>query len=165
MLKKYVIFAVAGAFATLSYAVSAEPAPGFELPTISSQVNLSSYRGRVVYVDFWASWCGPCRKSFPWMSELQKRYKDDVKVIAINLDQERSDAVEFIKETRPRFTIAFDPAGRTAEAYDVSGMPSSYLIDQSGNVVSSHIGFRSSEKGQIERRIRSLISNRQARAE
>lgn len=165
MLKKSLVFAVAGVMAVLSYAASAEKAPGFKLPTISSKVNLDSYRGRVVYVDFWASWCGPCRKSFPWMTDLQKRYRDDLKVIAINLDQERSDAIEFIKETRPRFTIAFDPAGRIAESYDVSGMPSSYLIDQSGNLVSSHIGFRISEKEKIENKIRSLLSNRQARTQ
>jgi thiol-disulfide isomerase/thioredoxin len=143
---------------------NAAQAPEFKLPTIKSTINLSSYAGKVVYVDFWASWCDPCRKSFPWMSEMQERYKDKLKVIAINLDQERSEALKFLQQTRPEFTIAFDPAGKVAEAYEVQGMPASYLIDQSGRIVSRHIGFRSSEKEKVETKIKALLSNRQARA-
>lgn len=144
-----------------SYAVQA---PRFSLPSLKSTVDLSAYRGKVVYVDFWASWCGPCRKSFPWMSDLQERYKDDLKVIAINLDQDREEAIKFLKEYRPEFTVAFDPAGKIAEAYKVPGMPTSYLIDQSGRLVSRHVGFRSKEKDVVESRIKTLLSNRQARA-
>ena len=141
---------------------AAEPAPNFKLPTFKSEINLSSYRGRVVYVDFWASWCEPCRKSFPWMDEIQARYGKDLKVIAINLDQERADAVGFLKKLNPKFTIAFDPAGKVAEVYQVKGMPSSYLIDQRGRIVASHIGFRSSDKEKLESHIQKLLAKQQA---
>ncbi|MBN1379393.1 MAG: TlpA family protein disulfide reductase [Gammaproteobacteria bacterium] len=144
--------------------VNAAQAPKFKLPTLKSTVDLSSYTGKVVYVDFWASWCDPCRKSFPWMSELQGKYKDNLKVIAINLDQERGQAIKFLNHHRPGFTVAFDPQGKIAEAYKVPGMPTSYLIDQSGRIVFRQIGFRNSEKQLIENRIQSLLSNRQARA-
>lgn len=141
---------------------AAQPAPNFKLPTFKSEISLSSYRGKVVYVDFWASWCEPCRKSFPWMNELQARYGNDLKVIAINLDQKRGDAVGFLKKLQPKFAVAFDPAGKTAEAYQVKGMPSSYLIDQRGRIVSSHIGFRGSDKEKLESHIEKLISQQHA---
>ena len=139
-------------------AVVAEKAPVFKLPTDKSSINLSSYRGKLVYVDFWASWCDPCRKSFPWMTELQKRYKKNLKVIAINLDEEREQAHKFLQKNRPGFTIAYDPAGKVAEAYKVQGMPSSYLIDRRGQIASTHIGFRSKNKEAIEAEIKSHIS-------
>lgn len=144
---------------------NAAQAPRFKLPGFNSTVNLNAYSGKIVYVDFWASWCDPCRKSFPWMSDLQERYKDDLKVIAINLDQERDEAIKFLKQNRPGFTVAFDPAGKVAEAYNVPGMPTSYLIDPSGRIVSRHVGFRNKEKEVVEARIKSLLSSRQARAQ
>lgn len=97
------------------------------------------------------------------MTELQKRYKGDLKVIAINLDQERTEAIKFLNQFRPGFTVAFDPQGKVAEAYNVPGMPTSYLIDRSGQIVSKHVGFRSKEKEAVEHNIQSLISRRQAR--
>jgi thiol-disulfide isomerase/thioredoxin len=145
-------------------AFAAQPAPNFKLPSFKSEIKLSSYRGKVVYVDFWASWCEPCRKSFPWMDDIQARFGSDLKVIAINLDQKREDAVGFLKKLNPRFSIAFDPDGKVAEAYQVKGMPSSYLIDQRGRIVSSHIGFRSSDKEELESRIQKLIARQQASA-
>ena len=138
--------------------IAAEPAPNFKLPSFKSDVSLSSFRGKVVYVDFWASWCEPCRKSFPWMSEIQQRFGNDLKVIAINLDQERAPAIEFLKKLDPQFTIAFDPSGKVAEAYKVKGMPSSYLIDQHGRIVKAHIGFRAPDKRELEENIEKLVS-------
>jgi cytochrome c biogenesis protein CcmG/thiol:disulfide interchange protein DsbE len=128
-------------------------APDFRLPGMKSEVSLSAYRGKVVYIDFWASWCGPCRKSFPWMSEIQQKYGNQIKVIAINLDQDRAEADKFLKQNPPKFAIAFDPAGKTAEAYKVKAMPSSYLIDSKGKIVSSHAGFRSQDKEELEKLI------------
>lgn len=141
---------------------AAQPAPNFKLPTFKSDISLSAFRGKVVYVDFWASWCEPCRKSFPWMDEIQARYGKNLKVIAINLDQKREDATGFLKKLNPKFTVAFDPAGKIAEAYRVKGMPSSYLIDQRGNIVSSHTGFRGSDKEKLELQIEKLITQKHA---
>jgi thiol-disulfide isomerase/thioredoxin len=134
------------------------PAPNFKLSSFKSDVSLSAYRGKVVYVDFWASWCEPCRKSFPWMSEIQERYGNNLKVIAINLDQERAPAMEFLKKLQPKFTIVFDPSAKVAEAYKVKGMPSSYLIDQRGRIITAHIGFRPADKQALEADIQKLIS-------
>ena len=138
--------------------VFAEIAPKFKLPTAKSAISLSSYKGKLVYVDFWASWCGPCRKSFPWMTELQKKHRKDLKVIAINLDQNRAEAVKFLKQTPPGFTVAYDAAGKIAEAYNVKAMPSSYLIDRKGRIISKHAGFRNKDKNEVEAKINKLLS-------
>ncbi|GIX21394.1 MAG: thiol:disulfide interchange protein [Gammaproteobacteria bacterium] len=140
-------------------AAGGKKAPPFTLPGITGPVELAAYRGRVVYLDFWASWCGPCRKSFPWMSELQARHPRALKVIAVNLDENREDAMAFVRKLNPRFTIAFDPEGRLAEAYGVQGMPSSYLIDANGNIVASHVGFRESTAAEVEAEIARLIGS------
>ncbi len=164
MLARHAVRILLVVLLSLPLLANAEQAPGFKLPTEKSSISLSSYRGKIVYVDFWASWCGPCRKSFPWMSELQKRYKKHVKVIAINLDEDRNEAISFLKKFRPGFTVAFDPQGKVAEKYGVPGMPTSYLIGPTGNIVSRHIGFRSKDKGAIESEIQSLISKKSKRA-
>lgn len=138
-------------------AAASRQAPEFRLTGLKSDVKLSAYRGKVVYVDFWASWCGPCRKSFPWMNEIQQKYGEQIKVIAINLDQDRAEADKFLKQNPPKFAIAFDPEGKTAEAYRVKAMPSSYLIDSKGVIVSSHAGFRGQDKEELERLIGQMI--------
>jgi cytochrome c biogenesis protein CcmG/thiol:disulfide interchange protein DsbE len=131
-------------------------APDFRLPGTKADIKLAEYRGKAVYIDFWASWCDPCRKSFPWMNEIQAKYGNKLKVIAINLDQDRAEADKFLKQNQPKFTIAFDPAGKTAEAYKVKAMPSSYLIDSNGKIVSSHAGFRSQDKAELEKLIEQI---------
>ncbi len=139
-------------------ALALEAAPGFTLAGIDSEVRLAEQRGKVVYLDFWASWCTPCRKSFPWMNELQARYGDKgLKIIAINLDKSRAESQAFLDATGPEFTIAFDPQGNTAEQYQVMGMPSSYLIDRKGMLHSSHIGFRDKDKAALEQQIEGLL--------
>ena len=158
MLNKRILGFLFGALFFSFSAHAVEPAPNFKLPSFKSDVSLSSYRGKVVYVDFWASWCEPCRKSFPWMSDVQQRFGNDLKVIAINLDQERAPAIEFLKKLDPKFTIAFDPSGKVAEAYKVKGMPSSYLIDQRGRIVKAHVGFRAPDKSELEKEIETLIA-------
>jgi cytochrome c biogenesis protein CcmG, thiol:disulfide interchange protein DsbE len=146
-------------FVSPAFAVHAAPvqAPDFRLSGVKSEVKLSAYRGKVVYVDFWASWCGPCRKSFPWMNEMQEKYGNKIKIIAVNLDQDRAEADKFLQQNPPKFTIAFDPEGKTAETYKVKAMPSSYLIDSSGRLVSSHAGFRVQDKDELEKLIEQMI--------
>ena len=118
------------------------PAPAFRLPGRSSEVALDSLRGRVVLVDFWASWCGPCRQSFPWLAALQKRLESrGLTVVAIDLDKSRPAADAFLARFETPFTVAFDPSGGTAEAYGVRAMPTSVLLDRGGKVVALHRGF------------------------
>lgn len=137
-----------------------EPAPDFTLPTFpdDAQVNLKDLKGRVVYLDFWATWCPPCRKSFPWMDEMQTRYKDDgLTIVAVSVDKKRELIEQFIQKMQPGFTIAHDPTGMTAKAYNLRGMPSSYLIDRSGKLVKTHMGFRNKDKATMEAAIKTLL--------
>jgi len=137
-----------------------EPAPDFTLPTFpnDAQISLQDFKGRVVYLDFWATWCPPCRKSFPWMDEMHARYKDDgLAIIAVSVDKKRELIEEFIKKMEPTFTIASDPSGAVAKSYKLRGMPSSYLIDRNGVLVKTHMGFRNKDKAKMEAAIKTLL--------
>ncbi|QSX28499.1 TlpA family protein disulfide reductase [Shewanella cyperi] len=119
---------------------------------------LTQYSGKVVYLDFWASWCGPCRKSFPWMNDLSRRHGDDLVVLAVNLDPDPADAEAFIQEFKPRFTIGYDPEGKLARRFDLLGMPSSFLFDRQGQLVSTHVGFFTEKARDYEVEIEALVS-------
>ena len=124
-------------------------------------VALDSLRGQIVYVDFWASWCGPCKRSFPWMNELQQRYGDKgLTVIAVNVDRKAEDAERFLAQMPARFTVVYDAPGATPTAWAVKAMPSSYLVDRTGRVVMVEQGFRDEQKTAVEQRIRDLLASR-----
>jgi cytochrome c biogenesis protein CcmG/thiol:disulfide interchange protein DsbE len=158
--------AIVAAAIAVSGAASAtgvgETAPPFALPTSTGEpVTLDKLKGRVVYVDFWASWCGPCRRSFPWMNELQQKYGErGLTIVGINVDKRRPDAQRFLQQTPAAFSIVYDETGKTPEAYAVKGMPSSYLIDPTGKVVAVESGFRDEQKVPLEERIRALLAPR-----
>ncbi|MGB5519686.1 MAG: TlpA disulfide reductase family protein [Gammaproteobacteria bacterium] len=136
----------------------AQKAPGFSLPGLNKTIQLSQYKGKVVYLDFWASWCDPCKRSFPWMNDLQSHYGEDgFIIIAVNLDESRKDANEFLKKMPAKFDIAFDKSGKTAEAYNLKAMPSSFLIDRNGNLVHKSLGYRAEEKKILEKKIKQLV--------
>ena len=144
----------------LSAAALAQPAPDLSVKKLdNSSVKISDYKGEVVYVDFWATWCPPCRKSFPWMEEVQQRYKDlGFKVLAISLDTKRDVIDQFLGTMDVHFDIAHDPSGDSANAFKVKGMPSSYLIDRKGNIHMTHMGFNSNDKTKLEEEIKNLLS-------
>jgi len=134
-------------------------APEIELPSINGTVQLESLKGKVVYLDFWASWCEPCKKSFPWMQEIKQSYADQgFEILAVNLDKDRKLADQFLKEMEVNFIVAFDETGKCASDYKLRGMPSSYLIDRDGKVHASHIGFRENDKANLEQAIKNLLS-------
>lgn len=124
-----------------------------------NQLHLDSYKGKVVYLDFWASWCGPCRKSFPWMNDL---YRDNqskgLVIIAINLDQEHKLADQFIQEFNPGFPILFDPEGRLASQFQVTGMPSAVIIGRDGKIRYKHAGFHQDKRLQYEQELQQLLA-------
>ncbi len=139
------------------FAVTSQ-APDISLPAIEGNVQLASLKGKVVYLDFWASWCLPCKKSFPWMSEMKKRYADQgFEILAVNLDKDRALADAFLGRMKVNFIVAFDESGKTASEYKLRGMPSSYLIGRDGKIYASHIGFREKDKVQLEQAVKSLL--------
>lgn len=121
-------------------------------------LDLTQYRGKVVLVDFWASWCAPCRKSFPWLNEMQRKYgKSGLVVIGVNVDPTRSAAEEFLRDVPSQFQIIYDPSGALATEYQVPGMPSSYLFGPDGKLVSNHIGFQQTARDEREAELRQLL--------
>lgn len=154
--------AFAGIAATSLAAGVGDAAPAFALRDAhGATITLEALRGHVVYVDFWASWCGPCRRSFPWMNELQRRYGDrGLAIVAINVDKNAADAARFLERNPAQFAIAYDREGITPLAYAVEGMPSSYLVDPQGRIIDVEQGFHDERKDALEQRIRSLVAAR-----
>jgi len=114
-------------------------------------LELSAHKGKVVVLDFWASWCVPCRRSFPWMNEMQAKYHDDgLVIIGVNMDAEAVEAKSFLREYPAEFAIVYDSDGELARQYDVIAMPSSYLFDRDGNQVARHLGFKVKKQDEYE---------------
>ncbi len=132
--------------------------PDFTFNTDRGPLALKSLRGKVVYLDYWASWCGPCRRSFPVMNELQARYGDKgFVIVAVTLDQNVSEARRFLARYPADFIVAYDPDGVTSRALQVRGMPTTFLIDPRGEIAWSHAGFSDADKSKIEREIEALL--------
>ncbi len=123
------------------------------------QFDIKQYQGKVVYLDFWASWCRPCRKSFPWLNSLKEKYQDKgLVIIGINLDKDLEKAHNFLKQTPAHFKLFADPKGSWADHYKLIGMPSSLVLDGNGEVRHRHVGFKKSIVAQYEGSIESLLS-------
>ena len=105
--------------------------------------DLTEFKGKVVVLDFWASWCVPCRRSFPWMNSMQERHGDDgLVIIGVNMDSDPAEATAFLQEFPADFQIINDPDGELAREHDVIAMPSSYVFDRSGVLLTRHLGFK-----------------------
>ena len=143
-------------FSGVSYALDAgSKAPDFELPGTQGTVKLSNTTGSVVYVDFWASWCGPCRQSFSWMNEIQEKYRaQGLKIIGVNLDAKNDDAKKFLAQIPAKFIIAFDSKGVVPKNYGVKGMPTSFLIGRDGKIIFQHLGFKEADRASLEKQIK-----------
>ncbi|MCX7056901.1 MAG: TlpA disulfide reductase family protein [Proteobacteria bacterium] len=135
-------------------------APNCQLEPLgaSQQFDLAALRGQVVYLDFWASWCAPCRKSFPFLNELDHEYRArGLRVIAVNVDEIRADADQFLRSHPTSFSLAADLKGECPRAFGVHGMPTSYLIDPNGVVRVVHGGFRDADRAALKAQILALI--------
>lgn len=120
---------------------------------------LEKEKGKVVYIDFWSSWCIPCRKSFPWMNDLQAKYQaQGLTILSINLDHSRQLADEFLVENPANFPVIYDPKGLIARKYQLKGMPSSYIINRQGKIVSAHVGFNQEKKLAYEQELKALLT-------
>jgi cytochrome c biogenesis protein CcmG, thiol:disulfide interchange protein DsbE len=150
--------AVLAAPVALAAPAAGAPAPAFDLPGDTGRISLDAYKGKLVYVDFWASWCGPCRKSFPWMNSLQQRYgAHGLHVVAVNVDAKRDDAAAFLAKVPAAFTIAYDQAGATPRAYGIKGMPSSALVGRDGKLLWLHSGFNEADQAVLDAQIKAAL--------
>ncbi len=121
--------------------------------------DLQQYKGQVVYVDFWASWCVPCAHSFPFLNELHQEFKDkDLQIVGINMDENVEDAKAFLAKTPAQFNIVADTSAQCAKDFDVKAMPSSYLIDRKGVVHHVHQGFRSEDIKELRVLVEDLLA-------
>ncbi|KZX76467.1 hypothetical protein A3715_05210 [Oleiphilus sp. HI0009] len=135
-------------------------APDFHLKELANDTmhRLSDYRGTVIYLDFWASWCGPCRQSLPALDRLQKEFSpDDFQVIAINLDEDSAEALGFLADYPVDYTVLTEKTGKTQRAYHLVGLPSSFLIDQRGEVIGSFQGFKPDHIPKVKRAVNYLL--------
>lgn len=118
--------------------------------------------GQFIYIDIWASWCGPCRQSFPWMNTLQAKYASSgLKVVAINVDSKHEAAVRFLTHTPAQFTVVFDEQGNSAKRLSIKTMPTSLLVNPEGKIVWIHSGFRAEDTSQLEARIAKALRRNQ----
>lgn len=138
-----------------------EPAPTFELPALQGEgrVALESFRGRVVLLDFWASWCAPCRKSLPLYEQMYHELAGEgLTVVAVNLDEEPAEGIRFLELHPVSYPVAKDPAATVAMAYGLKAMPMSYLIDRDGRVIDLHLGFRPSDIEPLRRSVEDALA-------
>jgi len=154
-----------------TYAAEGDYAPDFALPNLLTKemVRLSDYKGKVILVDFWASWCGPCRASFPAYDQLRKEIhdefgKDSFEVFAINVDMEKSEAFDFLKRQAVSFPILDEnTGGDTQHKYQILAMPTSFLVGPNGVIYVQHSGFNSSYIQLIKNEVTRLIRTAQAK--
>jgi thiol-disulfide isomerase/thioredoxin len=133
----------------------------FRLPArAGGELTLEKFKGKVVYLDFWASWCGVCENTLPWMKFMQEKFQSKgFEVVAVNVDTDREDAEKLLRALEPNFQVLFDPRGDTPAAFDIQAMPSSFLINREGKIVSAHVGFRSEDAKKIEGEILQLLDS------
>lgn len=120
--------------------------------------SIDQLHGKVVVIDFWASWCGPCRKSFPWFNQMQHKYQDQgLVILAVNEDEDKTDADKFLAQFPASFAVLFDQAGEVASQYQLQGMPTTLLLDRQGRVRFTHSGFFEGKTAAYEQEIQQLL--------
>lgn len=135
------------------------PAPEFTLPDLAKEgsgVSLKSLRGKVVMMDFWASWCPPCRKTLPQLGLMRDRHPGLV-ALAVSIDEKKANALEFLKPRDPGMIYLHDSEREVASRYDLGGMPSLFLIDRKGALRYRHDGYTEDDAGRIEAEVRKLL--------
>lgn len=163
-LRTIILSSVIGLTSTATLAAeSGDPAIDFTLPLLENKsageaVNLSDFRGQLVYIDFWASWCGPCKKALPELEELRATYGSlGFEVLAVNVDEELDDALGFLEDYPVSFPVVLDPKNVVIQQYEAPGMPTGYLVDAEGTVIYRHEGFRKGDGEEIEEKIKSVL--------
>lgn len=147
--------------ATPVFAVSTSaPAPGFSLPTRGGQtLKLADLRGQVVMINFWATWCGPCRQEMPLLEKIHKKYKPlGFTMLGVNVEPDPKAAEAWLAKEMPvTFPIAFDTDSQVSKLYKVAGMPSTVIVDRKGNVRVIHKGYKPGDENEYLAQIRALV--------
>lgn len=154
----FVIFSIA-ALSLPATAAQKVAAPDFTLKSREGKnVRLSDLRGQVVLLNFWASWCGPCRQEMPVLDDIHKKYNSlGFSVLGVNLDAKSSKAINYLKDTPVTFPVLYDPKGDVSGQYGVSAMPSTVIIDKDGNVRFLHEGYKSGYEDDYRKQIKTLM--------
>ena len=136
-----------------------EPAPDFTLPTRDGgTVSLQELRGQVVMINFWASWCGPCRQEFPVLDEMYRKYRPmGFTLVGINVESETADAERFLAKTPISFPIAWDRANDVSGDYGVSAMPTTLIVDRKGNVRWLHRAYKPGDENEYLNQVRAML--------
>jgi len=141
-----------------------DKAPDFRAPALGDgmkKLSLKDFRGKVVYLDFWASWCAPCATALPVLDAFRKEFgKDGFQVLAINVDSDPADATKFLSRRPVGYPSVSDPKGRLPEQFGIQTMPTSFLIDRNGVVRKVHKGFKKSDVDELRAEIRKLVGAR-----
>ncbi len=157
---KHTLAAVLVLFTTAVTATTAQaPAPDFTLKSNSGEnIRLSELRGEVVLINFWASWCGPCRQEMPILSELHDKYKTmGFTVLGVNVEENSSAARKLLKDMPVSFPVLFDNDSSVSKQYDVAAMPSTVLVDRNGNMRYLHRGYKPGLEDTYVEQVRNLI--------
>ncbi len=135
------------------------PAPDFTLKSNKGKnLKLSEYRGEVILLNFWASWCGPCRQEMPELEKLQARYQDyGFTILGVNVEEDPSKADKVLKKTPVSFPILYDTSNKVSKAFDVRAMPSTVMIDRDGNMRYLHKGYVPGDEAEYAKWIKKLI--------
>ena len=136
-----------------------QAAPDFTLKSQKGDnLKLSELRGKVIMINFWASWCGPCRQEMPVLDQLYRHYHAlDFTVLGVNVEQNSDDARSLLKDVSVSFPILFDNENKVSRLYDIKGMPSTVLVDRDGNVRYMHVGYQPGTENEYQAQIRALI--------
>lgn len=163
ILTTLVIIGISLTFSTsVTYASSEKlsgKAANFTLKSRSGKnIKLSELRGEVVMLNFWASWCGPCRKEMPLLEQIHKKYKKlGFTLLGVNVEQDTRAAKNYLKDVKVSFPILFDPANKTSKLYNVSAMPTTILIDRNGNKRFLHKGYKAGYENDYKKQIKELL--------
>jgi thiol-disulfide isomerase/thioredoxin len=158
---KYLFLSFALLLSGLSHATEplSGPAPDFTLKSRDGKnVRLSDLRGQVVMLNFWASWCGPCRQEMPLLDELSKRYgRAGFTLLGVNVEQDTAAGEKYLQDTPVSFPILWDPTSKVSQLYNIDAMPSTVMIDRDGNMRYLHRGYKPGYEKDYKKQIKELI--------